>query len=101
MEGLTFEVPPTSAFVLVFPPIEEDEPYKVLPFYWIPEENIDRRVLKDHVPYDLWREGLIQTTEGNVIHYAYIEKFIEESGGIYNIREIALIDGVQCRWYKT
>ena len=29
------------------------------------------------------------TTEGNVVHYGYIEKFIEELGKIYNIKEIA------------
>lgn len=29
------------------------------------------------------------TTEGNVVHYGYIEKFIESLGEKYNIREIA------------
>lgn len=29
------------------------------------------------------------TTEGNVVHYGYIEKFIESLGKKYNIREIA------------
>ena len=29
------------------------------------------------------------TTEGNVVHYGFIEKFIEELGEKYNIREIA------------
>ena len=31
----------------------------------------------------------MQTTEGNVVHYGYIEKFIEELGKKFNIREIA------------
>ena len=45
---------------------------------------------RDHVPYDMWeREGHIQTTEGNVVHYGYIEKFIEDLGKRYNMREIA------------
>lgn len=79
-----------TAFVLVFPPTEEDKNYYVLPYFWIPEENMNRRVDKDHVPYDLWeRQGHIQTTEGNVIHYAYIEQFIEDLGKKYNIKEIA------------
>ena len=40
--------------------------------------------------YDVWqREGYIKTTEGNVIHYGFIEKFIESLGEIYNIKEIA------------
>ena len=28
-------------------------------------------------------------TEGNVVHYGYIEAFIEELGKRYNVREIA------------
>lgn len=79
-----------TSFVLVFPPTEEDDNYYVLPYFWIPEENMEQRIKKDHVPYDIWeRKGYLNATEGNVIHYAYIEKFIEELGKIYNIKEIA------------
>lgn len=79
-----------TAFVLVFPPTDEEDKYVVLPYFWIPEENVDIRVRRDHVPYDVWkRQGFIQTTEGNVVHYGYIEKFIEKLGERFNIREIA------------
>ncbi|MBO5449801.1 MAG: terminase large subunit [Ruminococcus sp.] len=79
-----------TAFVLVFPPLDEDDKYQILPFMWIPEECMDLRVRRDHVPYDEWhKQGFLETTEGNVIHYGYIEEFIEELGKIYNIREIA------------
>ena len=79
-----------TAFVLVFPPEDETDKYTVLPYFWMPEDNIDLRVRRDHVQYDLWeKQGHILTTEGNVVHYGYIEKFIEELGEKYNIREIA------------
>ncbi|MDD4291064.1 MAG: terminase large subunit [Clostridia bacterium] len=79
-----------TAFVLVFPPTDEDGNYVVLPYFWIPEDNITLRVNRDHVPYDIWKQqGYLQTTEGNVVHYAYIEKFIEQLGEKYNIKEIA------------
>ena len=79
-----------TAFVLVFPPIDDDEPYYVLPYFWVPEETLDLRVKRDHVPYDIWeRQGFIKTTEGNVVHYGFIEQFIAELGEKYNIREIA------------
>lgn len=79
-----------TAFVLVFPPVDEDDKYCVLPYFWLPEETMDLRVKRDHVPYDIWkRQGFIQTTEGNVVHYGFIEKFIEELGLKFNIREIA------------
>lgn len=79
-----------TAFVLVFPPLDEDDKYIILPYFWIPEDTLDLRVKRDHVPYDIWeRQGYLQTTEGNVVHYGYIEKFIEELGKKFNIREIA------------
>ena len=79
-----------TAFVLVFPPLDEEDKYYILPYFWIPEETLDLRVRRDHVPYDLWeRQGTLMTTEGNVVHYGYIEKFIEQLGERFNIREIA------------
>ena len=79
-----------TAFVLVFPPLDEDDKYVVLPFFWIPEDNIDLRVRRDHVNYDVWKkQGFLKTTEGNVVHYGFIETFIEELETKYNIREIA------------
>ena len=63
----------------MFPPLDEDDKYYVLPYFWLPEETLDLRVRRDHVNYDVWeRQGYIQTTEGNVVHYGYIEKFIEK-----------------------
>ena len=79
-----------TAFVLVFPPEGDDDRYIVRPWFWIPEESMDQRVMRDHVPYDVWeRKDFLKTTEGNVVHYGFIESFIEELGEKYNIREIA------------
>ena len=79
-----------TAFVLVFPPTDEDDHYYILPYFWLPEETLDLRVRRDHVPYDLWqRQGFLMTTEGNVVHYGFIENFIDELGTRFNIREIA------------
>ena len=79
-----------TSFVLVFPPEDEDDKFVVLPYFWIPEDTLDLRVKRDHVPYDLWeKKGWLKTTEGNVVHYGFIETFIEELGEKYNIREIA------------
>ncbi|GHV27041.1 terminase [Clostridia bacterium] len=79
-----------TALVLVFPPTEDEDIYYVLPYFWIPEENMQLRVRRDHVPYDLWeKQGYLRTTEGNVIYYASIEKAIEELNERYNIASIA------------
>ncbi len=79
-----------ATLVLVFPPLDEEEPYIVLPYFWLPEETLPLRVRRDHVMYDQWeKQEFIKTTEGNVIHYGFIQKFINELGELYNIREIA------------
>jgi len=62
----------------------------VLPFFWIPRDNMRERVRKDHVPYDKWeREGFLEATDGNIIYYDFIERKIEELNKIYKIEEVA------------
>lgn len=79
-----------TAFVLVFPPRDETEKFVILPYFWIPEENMVQRVRRDHVPYDVWvKQGMLMTTEGNVIHYGFIENYIDSLGKKFHIKEIA------------
>ena len=86
-----------TALVLMFPPRDEDEKYILLPFFWVPEETIPQRVKAASVPYDIWeRQGYLLSTEGNVIHYDFIEKFINNLAEKYHIVEIA-VD----RWNAT
>ena len=86
-----------TALVLIFPPRDEEEKYVLLPYFWIPEETIPRRVKANSVPYDIWeKQGYIMSTEGNVIHYDFIEKFIVYLSEKYHILEIA-VD----RWNAT
>lgn len=86
-----------TAFVLMFPPRNDSESYICLPYFWVPEDTIPLRVRRASVPYDVWhKQGFLQATEGNVIDYNFIEKFINELHEIYNIKEIA-VD----RWNAT
>jgi phage terminase large subunit-like protein len=87
-----------SAFVLLFPPEKgEDLPWWVLCRFWVPADNVRKRVQKDRVPYDQWiREGYIEATEGNVIDYNVIRKRIQEDDAFFHIEEIAFD-----RWCAT
>ena len=79
-----------TALVLMFPPRTPEEKYIMLPFFWIPEDTIPQRVRRASVPYDIWhQQGYLMATEGNVIHYGFIEEFIKELGEKYHILEIA------------
>ena len=86
-----------TALVLMFPPRDADEKYILVPFFWVPEETIPQRVKANSVPYDVWeKQGYLLATEGNVIHYDFIEKFICDLAEKYHILEIA-VD----RWNAT
>ena len=86
-----------TALVLIFPPRDPDEKYILLPFFWVPEETIPQRVKAASVPYDVWeKQGYLLSTAGNVIHYDFIEKFINDLAEKYHIVEIA-VD----RWNAT
>lgn len=76
-----------AAFAKVFP---REDGFDILMRFWIPEENMRERSLRDKVPYDVWvRDGFIKATPGNVIDYKTIENDILRDAEIYNIREIA------------
>lgn len=79
-----------SALVLDFP--GPDGSHTWLPFFWIPGDNVEERCRRDRVPYDVWiRQGLLKTTPGNVIDYAFIRAFINDTlAAQYHIRELAL-----------
>ncbi len=80
----------TSAFVMIFPPHGEDDQWRVLPEFFLPADNVEARVKRDRVPYDVWnRQGLFNLTEGNVIDYDVIRTRIKALGNDYDIKEIA------------
>lgn len=79
-----------TAFVLVFPPTDDDPNYYVLPYFWIPRDTMKERIRTDRVPYDQWEKaGYITSTPGGVVDYDFVIKAIDEAARLYNIREIA------------
>ena len=85
-----------SAFVLLFPPTGEDalghlaNKWIALSRFWIPEDDIGRRVQRDRVPYDVWRDqGFLTATPGNATDFAFVEKEIIDLAARYDLREIS------------
>ena len=79
-----------TAFVLCFAPEIEGEQWRFLYRFFIPAENIARRVRRDRVPYDAWiRQGFVHATPGNVVDYQYVASQIRQDVAIYDVREIA------------
>lgn len=79
-----------TAFVLVFPPQSQADPYQVVCRFWVPEETMRERTKRDRVLYETWvRQGYMMTTPGNVIDHEFILAEIDELAQRYDIQEIA------------
>lgn len=80
----------TSSLVLVFPPMRGGDKWRLLPFFWIPAQNIDDRVEKQRVPYNVWRDAeFLITTPGKTTDFDYISGHILDLFKLYDIRELA------------
>jgi len=78
----------TTALVLVFP--DGSGGYDLIPHFWIPSENAQKRETRDQVPYIAWaRDGMITMTPGDVTDYGFVRRDINEIGKRYKLREIA------------
>jgi phage terminase large subunit-like protein len=56
---------------------------------FIPADNMQERVKKDHVPYDRWQaDGWLTATPGNIIDYTEIHKRILIWKTLYNVIEV-------------
>lgn len=79
-----------TAFVLLFAPQNGDGTIDILPFFWMPEEDLKKKIDCDHLPYDTWiKQGLIYGIPGRFIDYDFVRAKIEELHGKYNFSEIA------------
>lgn len=79
-----------TALVLLFEPTEEDRRWLLLPYFFLPEENIQERIKKDKVPYDSWaNSGFLELTPGRAISKAHILKRMLKISEIVEITSVA------------
>lgn len=63
----------------------------LVPFLWLPQENILKLERKHRVPYTAWaREGYIELTPGNVVDYNLIRARLRELAAKYQIKQLAI-----------
>ena len=67
----------TAATILMMDPKSEER--FVHQMYWIPEENLEKRLKEDKIPYDIWKDrGLVRLCKGNTIDYSDITEWFVE-----------------------
>lgn len=79
-----------NAMVFFVEPIEHDEPWKIVPFAFLPDDDLLRKQEIDRVPYLAWRDaGYLTTTPGSAISKLTIIKKLVELAGFFDIQSVA------------
>ena len=77
-----------TSFCLCFP--LKNGKFALKWWYFVPENNIQKRADQHKVPYPLWKqEGLLIATPGDTVDYEFIKQKIKDLSKVYNIEEIA------------
>lgn len=62
-----------TAFVIVFWPTLDDPHWRLLPYFWIPDDDLQGREDRDKVPYAMWlKDGHLETTPGRAISKKHV-----------------------------
>lgn len=77
-----------SAFVLIFPPQEDDEKWKLLVWLWLPEAMFEKRSRMTDKFREWARDDFIHVTGEDTIDYDFIRSTILEQAERYQIIEI-------------
>ena len=76
-----------TGLVLYVEPVEEGEPWRFVPFAWLPEEGLQRKEELDRVPYLAWvRAGYLETTPGKAISKLVVAKKLAELSSFFDIQ---------------
>jgi phage terminase large subunit-like protein len=74
-----------TAVTFVFP--DDDGNYDLLPFYWMPNEGIKKRELRDGMPYRTWADqGFLELCDGNVIDFRDVRARLEWGSRMFDLQ---------------
>jgi phage terminase large subunit-like protein len=80
-----------TGLVLYVEPEEEGEPWKLVPFSWLPEEGLDRKEDLDRVPYLAWRAaGYLETTPGRAVSRLHLVRRLAELAEQFDLQAVAV-----------
>jgi len=67
----------TDLTALVLTARDREGTLHVRPYFWMPQDSVIDAAKRDRAPYDVWvRQGLLRTTPGRVIDYAFVARDI-------------------------
>lgn len=79
-----------TAFVLLFYPTEADPHWRLLPYFWIPDYQLEERERRDKVPYSVWiKDGHLETTPGKAISKLHVLRRLQTICDYFEVHQIA------------
>ncbi|HCZ9326215.1 terminase large subunit [Pseudomonas aeruginosa] len=78
-----------TAFVLLFYPTVEDPHWRLLPYFWIPDHELEERERRDRVPYRVWiKERHLETTPGRAISKLHVLRRLQKICAFFDVHQI-------------
>lgn len=79
-----------TGLVLWVEPQHEDEPWRLVPFCWLPDEGLQRKEEIDRVPYLAWRAaGYLDTTPGRAVSKLQVALHLARLADHFDIQAVA------------
>lgn len=79
-----------TGLVLWIEPEEENEPWRLVPFCWLPDEGLQRKEETDRVPYLAWKSaGYLDTTPGRAVSKLQVALKLAELADQFEIQGVA------------
>lgn len=79
-----------TAFVLIFWPAPHDPHWRLLPYFWIPDDDLQGREDRDKVPYAMWvKDGHLETTPGRAISKLHVLRRLVTICAYFDVERIA------------
>lgn len=78
-----------TAFVLLFYPVDWDPHWRILPYFWIPDFQLEEREKRDRVPYSVWiKERHLETTPGRAISKLHVLRRLQTICDYFQVLKI-------------
>lgn len=75
-----------TGLVLWIEPVDENEPWRMVPFCWLPDEGLEEKEKRDRVPYLAWkRAGYLETTPGRAVSKLQVARRLVEIADIVEL----------------
>jgi len=79
-----------TSFVLLFWPVPHDPHWRLLPYFWIPDDDLKGREDRDKVPYALWvKNRHLETTPGRAISKLHVLRRLVTICAYFDVERIA------------